>query len=154
MIVYKIAESELDFKDAKELFLEYANSLNFDLCFQHFDGEISDLSAQYSEPEGCLILCYENNFPIGCVALRKFNFDICEMKRLYILPQARGKGIGRVLAEKTVQKAGVLGYKKIKLDTVETMKEAIALYKSMGFKEIEPYRFNPVKGVIYMEKNL
>lgn len=154
MINYKISETEEDYKVARELFLEYANSLNFDLCFQHFDGEISDLAGQYSEPAGCLILCYEDNFPLGCVALRKFKDDICEMKRLYLRPQARGKGIGRTLANKIIEKAKELGYKKMQLDTIETMKEAIALYKSMGFKEIDAYRFNPIAGVKYMEISL
>jgi GNAT superfamily N-acetyltransferase len=154
MIKYKISKSEKDFADAKDLFVEYANSLNFELCFQNFEKEISDLSAQYSEPTGCIILCYENDKPIGCVGLRKFAEDVCEMKRLYLRKEAHGKGIGRVLANKIIEKAKELGYKKMQLDTIETMKEAIALYKSMGFKEISPYRFNPVQGVIYMEFDL
>jgi ribosomal protein S18 acetylase RimI-like enzyme len=84
------------------------------------------------------------------VALRKFAEGICEMKRLYLRKETRGKGMGTTLAEKIIMKAKELGYKKMQLDTIETMKEAIALYKSMGFKEISPYRFNHVKGVIYM----
>jgi len=151
MINYKISRTEQDFADAKDLFLEYANSLNFELCFQNFEKEISDLPAQYSEPTGCIILCYEDNKPIGCVGLRKFAEGICEMKRLYLKNEARGKGIGRALAEKIIGKANERGYKKMQLDTIETMKEAISLYKSMGFKEISPYRFNPIKGVVYME---
>jgi ribosomal protein S18 acetylase RimI-like enzyme len=154
MIKYKISKTEKDYKNAKILFVEYANSLNFQLCFQNFEKEISDLSAQYSKPTGCIILCYEDDKPIGCVGLRKFAEGICEMKRLYLRPEARGKGIGRVLAEEIVEKAKEFGYKKMQLDTIETMKEAISLYKSMGFKEISPYRFNPVKGVIYMELEL
>ncbi|MFA5404220.1 MAG: GNAT family N-acetyltransferase [Ignavibacteria bacterium] len=154
MIEYKISKSKQDFADAKDLFVEYANSLNFELCFQKFDEEISNLPEQYSEPTGCIILCYEDKKPIGCVGLRKFGEDICEMKRLYLRKEARGKGTGRMLAEKVIAKAKEFGYKKIQLDTIETMKEAIALYKSMRFKEISPYRFNPVKGVIYMELEL
>ena len=154
MINYITSKTEQDFADAKDLFLEYANSLNFELCFQNFENEISDLPAQYSEPTGCIILCYKDDKPIGCVGLRKFAEGICEMKRLYLKNEARGKGIGRVLAEKVIEKAKELGYKKMQLDTIETMKEAISLYKSMGFKEISPYRFNPVKGVIYMEIEL
>jgi ribosomal protein S18 acetylase RimI-like enzyme len=154
MITYKISKSESDFANVKDLFLEYKNSLNLDLCFQKFHEEISDLPSQYSEPGGCVILCYENNVPIGCIALRKFKDDICEMKRLYLRREARGKGIGRIMAEKIIEKAKELGYMKMRLDTLETMKEAIALYKSRGFREITPYRYNPVKGVIYMELNL
>jgi putative acetyltransferase len=151
MITYKISVTEKDFADAKELFLEYKETLNFDLCFQKFSEEISDLPAQYSEPKGCIILCYENDKPIGCVGLRKFAEGVCEMKRLYLRKEARGKGIGRILAEKIIDKAKGLGYKKMQLDTLEKMKEAIPLYKSMGFKEISPYRYNPLDGVVYME---
>jgi putative acetyltransferase len=154
MIIYKTCKSKKDFAEAKILFLEYKDSLNFDLCFQKFHEEIADLSLQYSEPTGCIILCYENEKSIGCVALRKFAEGICEMKRLYLRKEARGKGVGRILAEGIVEKAKEFGYKKMQLDTIETMKEAISLYKSMGFKEISSYRFNPVKGVIYMELEL
>lgn len=154
MITYKISKTEQDYKDAKDLFLEYANSLNFELCFQDFEKEIFDLPAQYSEPTGCIILCYENEKPIGCVGLRQFAEGICEMKRLYLINEARGKGIGRVLAEEIVEKAKELGYQKMQLDTIETMKEAISLYKSMGFKKIPAYRYNPIQGVIYMEMEL
>jgi ribosomal protein S18 acetylase RimI-like enzyme len=155
LITYRISTTEQDFKDAKGLFLKYAASLNLDLCFQKFHEEIADLPSQYSEPaRGCIILCCENSEPIGCVALRKFKDDICEMKRLYLRREARGKGIGRALAEKIIEKAKQYGYKKMRLDTIETMKEAIALYKSMGFRVIAPYRYNPAEGVIYMELEL
>jgi putative acetyltransferase len=154
MIKYKFSKSDKDFADAKDLFVEYANSLNFELCFQNFEEEISNLPAQYSEPTGCIILCYENDKSIGCVGLRKFAEDVCEMKRLYLRKEARGKGIGRVLANIIIEKARELGYKKMQLDTIETMKEAIALYKSMGFKEIKPYRYNPLDSVLYMELDL
>ncbi|MCX6163959.1 MAG: GNAT family N-acetyltransferase, partial [Ignavibacteriae bacterium] len=110
--------------------------------------------AQYSEPRGCIILYYENDKPIGCVGLRKFTEGVCETKRLYLRKEARGKEVGRKLAEKIIEKAKELGYKKMQLDTLETMKEAIALYKSMGFKEISQYRFNPLEKVVYMELEL
>lgn len=151
MITYRICKTEKDFEDAKDLFLEYAKSLNFGLCFQNFEEEISDLPAQYSEPTGCIILCCEEGKPSGCVGLRKFSEGLCEMKRLYLRKQSRGKGIGRILAEEIIEKAREFGYKKMQLDTIGTMKEAITLYKSMGFKEISPYRFNPLENVIYME---
>jgi ribosomal protein S18 acetylase RimI-like enzyme len=154
MVSYRTCKSQKDFADAKNLFIEYATSLNFELCFQNFEKEISDLPAQYSEPTGCIIMCYENDRPIGCVGLRKFSDGICEMKRLYLKNEARRKGIGRTLTEKVIEKAKRYGYKKMQLDTIETMKEAISLYKSMGFREISAYRYNPVKGVIYMELEL
>lgn len=155
MITYKISKSDEDFKITKDLFLEYKNSLNLDLCFQKFHEEISGLPSQYSESSGgCVILCYKDVKAIGCIALRKFGNDICEMKRLYLRPEARGKGTGRILAEKIIEKAKEFGYKKMQLDTLATMKEAIALYKSMGFTEIEPYRYNPNKGVVYMKLDL
>lgn len=154
MIEFKVCKTANEFDEAKTLFVEYANTLNFELCFQHFKEEISDLSLQYSEPTGSIILACENSIPIGCIGLRKLTDDTCEMKRLYLKNEARGKGIGRKLAEKVIAKAIEFGYKKMKLDTIETMKEAISLYKSMGLKEVSAYRFNPVKGVIYMELDL
>lgn len=154
MITYKIAETPKDYEDAKSLFLEYADSLNFNLCFQNFNKEIEDLPAMYSEPCGCIILSCENEIPFGCVALRKFEDNICEMKRLYIPKTYRGRGIGRELAGRITEKAKELGYGKMRLDTLETMTEAISLYKSMGFYEIEKYRDNPIKEVVYMEKKL
>ncbi|MBI5402868.1 MAG: GNAT family N-acetyltransferase [Ignavibacteriae bacterium] len=154
MIIYKTAETKKDYEDAKVLFLEFADSLNFNLCFQNFQKEIEDLPAMYSEPGGCLLLSCENEKPFGCVAVRKFEDGICEMKRLYIPESHRGRGIGRELAERIISKAKELGYKKMRLDTLETMKEAISLYKTMGFCEITKYRENPIKEVVYMEINL
>jgi len=154
MIIYKTAVTPKDFEDAKTLFLQYADSLNFDLCFQNFDKELENLPAMYSAPAGCLILSYENENPFGCVALRKFEEGICEMKRLYVPKTHRSLGIGRELAQRITAKAKDLGYIKMRLDTVETMKEAISLYKSMGFYEIPKYRENSVKEVLYMEIKL
>jgi ribosomal protein S18 acetylase RimI-like enzyme len=154
MINYKIAETKKDYEDAKALFLEYKESLNLDLCFQKFHEEISNLPAQYSEPTGCIILSCENEKPFGCVAVRKFEDSVCEMKRLYIPESYRGKGIGRELTARIISKAKELGYKKMRLDTLETMKEAISLYNTLGFTEIPKYRLNPIKEVLYMELNL
>jgi len=154
MFTFKTAETPKDYEDAKTLFLEYAKSLHFDLCFQNFEKEISELSAMYSPPSGCLILSCENDKPFGCVAVRKFEDGICEMKRLYIPESYRGRGIGRELAERIITKAKELGYEKMRLDTLETMKEAISLYKTMGFYEIPRYRENPIKEVVYMEIKL
>ena len=143
-----------DIESARQLFLEYAKSLNFDLCFQGFDEELKNLPGDYSPPEGELLLAYSDGKLTGCAALRKFENDICEMKRLYIRSEFRGQGIGRQVAVRVIEDAKKSGYKKMRLDTLPAMQEAIKLYKDLGFKEIEPYRYNPIEGVYYMELEL
>ena len=145
------AGSDEEVKLARELFLEYARSLNFDLCFQDFDKELAELPGEYASPEGRLLLATDGTQTAGCVALRKIKAGVCEMKRLYVRPAFRGKGIGRALAARIIDEAVEAGYSRMRLDTVPSMKEAIDLYRSMGFKTIDPYRHNPVKGTIYME---
>jgi putative acetyltransferase len=154
MVRFVSAESEEQLGRIKDLFIEYASSLNFDLCFQNFDKELARLPGDYAPPDGCLLLAEHETKTAGCVALRKFSQGICEMKRLYVRPEFKGKGIGRGLALTIIEEARKLGYSKMLLDTVPSMKEAIALYRSLGFKEIEPYRLNPVKGAIFMELDL
>ncbi|HEX8925365.1 MAG TPA: GNAT family N-acetyltransferase [Terriglobales bacterium] len=140
---------------ARELFLEYAKSLNFSLCFQSFERELSELPGDYSPPDGRLLLAASGSLPAACVALHKLEDEICEMKRLYVRPQFRGKGLGRVLAERVVADAREIGYKRLRLDTVEpVMRDAVALYRKLGFKEIAPYRENPIEGALYMELKL
>ena len=139
---------------AKELFIEYAKSLNFELCFQDFDKEVTELPGAYSPPEGRLFLAEYGGEIAGCIALRKLEKEICEMKRLYVKPQFRGHNIGKNLVEKLIEDARKIGYKKMRLDTVPAMQTAQKLYKSIGFKEIEPYRLNPVQGAVYMELKL
>lgn len=139
---------------AKELFLEYAKSLDFELCFQDFDKELAGLPGSYSPPEGRLFLAELNGRIAGCIALRKIEDEICEMKRLYVKPQLRGNFIGKILVEKLIEEAKFIGYKKMRLDTVPSMQAAQKLYKSMGFYEIEPYRKNPVQGAVFMELEL
>ncbi|HEX9912216.1 MAG TPA: GNAT family N-acetyltransferase [candidate division Zixibacteria bacterium] len=147
-------ESAKQLGQIKELFIEYTSSLNFDLCFQNFDKELAGLPGDYAPPDGCLLLAEYETKTAGCVALRKFSEGICEMKRLYVKPEFKGKGIGRGLAVTIIEEVRKLGYSKMLLDTVPSMKEAIALYRSLGFKEIEPYRPNPVKGAIFMELDM
>jgi ribosomal protein S18 acetylase RimI-like enzyme len=144
-------DSKEDLKIVRELFEEYARSLGFDLHFQEFNKELADLPGDYAPPDGCILLAKANDQIAGCVALRKMDNNICEMKRLYVRKAFRGKGIGKKLSVAIIEKAREMGYKSMRLDTVPFMKEAIALYQSLGFKEIEPYRYNPIEGATFME---
>jgi len=146
-----MAETEDQVEEIRNLFLEYANSLDFKLCFQDFDKELKELPGQYSMPSGRLILAKEGKKMIGCAGLRMLEPEICEMKRLYVKPEFRRRGIGRGLAELVIEEAKKIGYHRMRLDTVSTMHEAIALYRSLGFKEISPYRLNPLEGATYFE---
>lgn len=139
---------------AKELFQEYAESLGFDLCFQNFEQELADFPGQYSPPRGRLFLAVSENHPIGCVALRDFGRDMCEMKRLYVRPDFIGRRVGRLLAETVINAANDIGYDCMRLDTISSMKSANLLYNSLGFKEIESYRPNPIEGALYLELSL
>jgi ribosomal protein S18 acetylase RimI-like enzyme len=140
---------------ARELFLEYAESLGFSLCFQNFEKELAELPGGYAAPEGRLLLAEYDGLLAGCVALHKLESNVCEMKRLYLRPQMRGNGLGRALAERIIGEARQVGYSKMRLDTVEpVMKDAVAMYRKLGFREIAPYCSNPMNGAIYMELNL
>lgn len=148
-------ETPAKIAQARELFLEYAQPLGFSLCFQSFDAELAGLPGDYAPPEGRLLLAQYDDQPAGCVALHKLEPKICEMKRLYLRPQFRGKGLGRALAERIVAEARQIGYERIRLDTVEpVMKDAVAMYRRLGFREIDPYRVNPMAGTLYMELTL
>lgn len=144
-------ESEKLLNHVQELFKEYAASLGFDLCFQNFDKELTELPGEYSPPDGRLLLALYDNEIVGCVALRRLSKNICEMKRMYVRPKFRGKGIGRYLSQTIIEKAREMGYKSMRLDTIPSMKEAIVLYKSLDFKKIKPYRHNPIKSAMFME---
>jgi ribosomal protein S18 acetylase RimI-like enzyme len=141
-------------KEIKNLFLEYAKSLDFDLGFQNFQNELADLPGKYALPSGSLLMAEEDGKVAGCVGLRKISTGICEMKRLYIRPEFRGRGLGKALAFAIIEVAFNMGYRKMRLDTVATMKEAVRLYRHLGFYEIDAYCFNPIKEAIYMELNL
>ena len=146
------AESPAQIAQARELFLEYAKSLGFSLCFQSFDQELASLPGGYAAPEGRLFLAEFDGQLAGCAALHKLENGVCEMKRLYVRPQFRGKRLGRLLADRIIAEARQIGYQRIRLDTVEpVMKDAVAMYHKIGFREIAPYCANPIEGALYME---
>jgi putative acetyltransferase len=149
------AESSLQISQVRELFFEYAQSLGFSLCFQNFEKELAELPGDYAPPQGRLLLAEHEGQLAGCIALHKLEAGICEMKRLYLRPQFRGKGLGRQLAERIIAEAREIGYQRMRLDTVEpVMKDAVAMYRKFGFTEIPPYRANPIAGAQYMELQL
>lgn len=149
------AASTIQIAQARKLFLEYAHSLGFSLCFQDFDEELAGLPGDYAPPEGRLLLAQCEGQLAGCVALHKIDPGICEMKRLYLRPQLRGKGLGRTLADRIIAEARQIGYDRMRLDTVgPVMMDAVAMYRKIGFHEIAPYRPNPIAGAMYMELQL
>jgi ribosomal protein S18 acetylase RimI-like enzyme len=139
----------------RALFLEYAGSLGFSLCFQGFDEELRDLPGMYAPPSGRLLLATEDGTAAGCVGIHGLEDGAAEMKRLFIRPAFRGRGLGRTLALLACDQARSCGYQSIRLDTIPgTMDSAIALYRSLGFREIPPYRENPIAGALYLEAPL
>jgi putative acetyltransferase len=149
------ADCGRDIDRARELFEEYEAWLEIDLCFQNFEMELAELPGKYAPPDGRLVLAVVEGNVAGCVALRKIDVGICEIKRLFLRPAFRGRGLGRQLAEVIIQEAKQIGYERMRLDTLPPkMNDAIALYRSLGFKEIEPYYTNPVPGAKFMDLDL
>lgn len=154
VITYQIASTSPEFEGGKKLFEEYALSLNIDLSFQNFSKELETIRHQYNKPQGALLLACDSGVFIGCSGVRRFDQEIAELKRMYVKNEYRGYHIGTNLLQRSIDAAKELGYKRIRLDTLEDMVKAKQLYKSFGFYEIPSYRFNPLPGTIYMEKQL
>ena len=175
MVIIRPATTPDDIPAVRALFEEYAASIGFDLCFQGFAAEVAGLPGDYAPPGGCLLLAIETGGadgrraagaaaplattaaaerPVGCIALRPLEPGICEMKRLFARPEARGTGIGRRLAEAVITEARARGYAKMRLDTLPSMQRARALYAALGFRSIPPYRHNPIPGADYLELDL
>lgn len=143
-----------DLAHVRALFREYAAGLGVDLCFQDFEAELAGLPGKYALPRGRLLLAWQGDAPVGCVALRPVDATRAEMKRLYVRPAARARGLGRQLAERICAEAKEAGYRAICLDTLVTMTPAVQLYRELGFGPIDPYVFNPLEGVLFLGRTL
>ncbi|HEY2941841.1 MAG TPA: GNAT family N-acetyltransferase [Vicinamibacteria bacterium] len=148
------ANGEADLAEVRALFREYADRLGVDLGFQGFEAELAGLPGDYAPPRGRLLIAREGDRAVGCAALRPLGPDVAEAKRLYVRPEARGSGLGRRLTDSLIAEARAIGYARLRLDTLPGMTQAIALYRSLGFRAIAPYRYNPVEGTLFLEKDL
>jgi ribosomal protein S18 acetylase RimI-like enzyme len=153
MVEYR-ADLPGDLPVVRELFEEYGQALRIDLSFQGFDQEVATLPGKYAPPHGTVIIARSDEKPCGCVALRRIDERTCEMKRLYVRPESRGLRVGGELVRRIIEAAGLRGYETMRLDTLPSMKSAVSLYRSFGFREIEPYIYNPIPGALFMEKRL
>ena len=152
MLTLVEANSEEDYAQAASLFKEYAAQLSVDLSFQNFSQELANIRDQYGRPDGIIVLAYAGpNQLCGCFAIRKLEHEVCELKRMYLRKEYRGQGFGRKLLDSALQQAKKLAYQKMRLDTLPEMKQAIQLYKNMGFYDIPAYCYNPVPGTRYLE---
>lgn len=147
-------KSNSEIEQVRQLFHEYEMMLGLDLGFQSFEEELMQLPGKYSPPEGALFIAVKDAEMAGCVALRKLEDDVCEMKRLFVRSRHRKCRIGAMLAEEIIHEAIRIGYKLMRLDTLDRLKEAMKLYESLGFKQIDSYCYNPLPDVVYWEKSL
>jgi len=151
----KISEAEMGEMDlAKEMFIKYQENLGISLCFQGFQEELDNLPGKYAFPSGTILFAKEGENVVGIVALKKLEEGICEMKRLFVLPEYQGYGIGKLLTLELLQKAEDLDYKIMKLDTLGRLEAAVSLYRNLGFEETIPYNVNPEDDILYFEKQL
>lgn len=154
MIEYYLATVDEDYEAAKLLFKDYAEAINIDLSFQHFDDELRDIKKMYSHPEGGILLSKNENEFTGCIAIRKFDEEVGELKRMFVKPHFQNFGIGKILLEHALDLAKSCNYKLVRLDTLNYMAPAIHLYKQYGFYEIPSYYHNPISTVVFFEKRL
>ena len=150
----KQAQTPAEIEEVRRLFREYEAFLDVDLCFQGFEEELAGLPGKYASPGGALLIGICEDRTVGCVALRELEDGVCEMKRLFVRPEARGTGLGRQLAHEIVRFARELGYSLMRLDTLDKLNEAMRLYEKLGFRRTKPYYQNPLPGVVFWELNL
>ncbi len=149
------ASTPVHFRVARDLFRDYAHELSEDLCFQNFEQELAHIDEIYAPPQGVALLAGRDEDFVGCVAVRALEYPtVCEMKRMYVAPRARGLGLGRKLAQAALEEARRLNYQVMRLDTLGRLQAALYLYRELGFYEIEPYYDNPLAQVVYLEKRL
>lgn len=154
IIEIKPIDSQETINLAKEILIEYEDAIGVDLSFQNFQGEVMGLPGKYAPPSGSFLLAFINGQLAGCVALRKNMEKVCELKRLYVRKEFRAHKLGEMLVEEVIEEAKRLGYDRIRLDTLPTMKAAQKLYEKFGFQDIEPYIYHPMEGTRYMELSL
>lgn len=150
MIEINEVTAQVDVDAVRELFREYQQALGVDLSFQGFASEVENLPGEYAPPGGRLLLARSEGEIAGCIALRPVTSEVCEMKRLYVRPEFRAAGVGRLLAERVIADGRALGYRRMCLDTLPTMSRAQGLYESLGFTDIPPYRHNPIAGTRFL----
>ncbi|HVT13066.1 MAG TPA: GNAT family N-acetyltransferase [Fimbriimonadaceae bacterium] len=135
----------------RDLFLEYQGELGIDLCFQGFQEELATLPGKYGPPSGCLLLVFDGENPVACGALRDIGDGICELKRIYVRPVARRRGLARSISERLIAYGREAGFRTARLDTLRRLAGAVELYQQLGFRFIEPYNYNPEEDIVYME---
>ena len=154
VLVIRAADPKEDMDRVRALFRQYVTELGEDLGFQGFEEELQTLPGEYSWPAGSLYLAWADEQPAGCIAMRRLDENTCEMKRLYVRPEYRGRKLGGHLVRTIIASARAHNYKVMKLDSLRRLKSAYTLYKSFGFRETEPYTYNPLPEAVYMELRL
>jgi len=150
----KQAQTPGEIAAVRLLFREYEAFLGVDLCFQNFEDELASLPGKYAPPDGGLLIALSKDNTLGCVAMRRMDAETCEMKRLFVKPEARGTGLGKQLAQEIIALARERDYSVMRLDTLDRLAEAMCLYEAIGFRQTDPYYDNPLPGVVYWELEL